>query len=129
MGEGGTRELHRALSRAVENRTKYKTRSRQRRSSSVVFSLILYKKVSKVGIPKVGRKVLEVSLRDFTNTTHPILGLRIFEGSHLPIKIRTMDPEYNRWQGIPAVLQYSPLLPGLCVVIHLLAGFLEQSGL
>ena len=65
----------------------------------------------------------------FTNTTHPILGLRIFEGSHLPIKIRTMDPEYNRWQGIPAVLQYSPLLPGLCVVIHLLAGFLEQSGL
>ena len=37
---------------------------------------------------------------------HPILGLRIFEGSHLPIKIRTMGPEYNRWQGIPAVLQY-----------------------
>ena len=94
MGEGGTRELHRALSRAVENRTKYKTRSRQRRSSSVVFSLILYKKVSKVGIPKVGRKVLEVSLRDFTNTTHPILGLRIFEGSHLPIKTHSCSRSY-----------------------------------
>ena len=53
---------------------------------------------------------------------HPILGLRIFEGSHLPIM--NQDPydgpcEYNRWQGIPAVLQYSHLsCPGyvwLCI--------------